>query len=206
MFSPLLTARPAVAVTAVAAWTFVEELQGLLFSLRWALLFVVVLVLTDLWSGIAVSIRVHREAFRRSRAVRRTIAKFMEYFCFILIAALLSKSILLPYGIGTDYTGGAIGATIVLLVEADSIVENVCLLHNVRAHFSILRALLAVVRIKNPTAAKAIESGLAAEQPPANSEAQGKTERTTKNEPTPTTGKAPDAAPANTTNNNAPNT
>lgn len=204
MLSPLLTARPAVAVTAVAAWTFVEELQGLLFTLRWALLFVVVLVLTDLWSGIAVSIRVHREAFRRSRAVRRTIAKFMEYFCFILIAALLSKSILLPYGIGTDYTGGAIGATIVLLVEADSIVENVCLLHNVRAHFSILRALLAVVRIKNPTAAKAIESGL--EQPPATSEAQGKAERTTKNEPTPTTVKAPAAAPANTTTNNAPNT
>lgn len=162
--SPLFTAqthcRPAVAVTAVAAYTFLEELQGLLFSLRWALLFVVVLVITDLWSGITAQVRVRRAEFRRSRAVRRTLGKFMEYFCFILIAALLSKAILQPYGIGTEYTGGAIGATIVLLVEADSIVENVCLIHGFKARFSVVRALLGVLRLRNQAAAAAIEQGL----------------------------------------------
>lgn len=166
--SPLFTAqthcRPAVAVTSVAAFTFLEELQGLLFSLRWALLFVVVLVVTDLWSGITAQVRVRRAEFRRSRAVRRTLGKFMEYFCFILIAALLSKAILQPYGIGTEYTGGAIGATIVLLVEADSIVENICLIHGFKARFSVMRALLGVLRLRNQAAARAIEEGLSAGQ------------------------------------------
>ncbi len=185
--SPLFTAqthcRPAVAVTSVAAFTFLEELQGLLFSLRWALLFVVVLVITDLWSGITAQVRVRGTEFRRSRAIRRTLGKFMEYFCFILIAALLSKAILQPYGIGTEYTGGAIGATIVLLVEADSIVENVCLIHGFKARFSVLRALLGVLRLRNQAAARAIEEGLSQPTPPGESgNAPAETAETPKND------------------------
>ena len=95
---------------AFLAGTFYEELQQVLFDLRWLVAFIVILVFTDFWTGLTASVRVRKENFRISRALRRTIVKFLEYINFIIFGLLLSKAILEPFGIGTDVTGGAVGA------------------------------------------------------------------------------------------------
>ena len=58
---------------AFLAGTFYEELQQVLFDLRWLVAFIVILVFTDFWTGLTASVRVRKENFRISRALRRTI-------------------------------------------------------------------------------------------------------------------------------------
>ena len=82
---------------AMLAGTFYEELLQVLFDLRWLVLFIIVLVFTDFWSGLTASVKVRKEDFRLSRALRRTIVKFLEYINFIIFGLLLSKGILDPF-------------------------------------------------------------------------------------------------------------
>lgn len=145
---------------ALLAGTFYEELQQVLFDLRWLVAFIVILVFTDFWTGLTASVRVRKENFRISRALRRTIVKFLEYINFIIFGLLLSKAILEPFGIGTDITGGAIGASAALLIEFDSIYGHICDIHGIKSRFSIKRMFVAYIKRKNEDVGEAVEEGM----------------------------------------------
>lgn len=145
---------------ALLAGTFYEELQQVLFDLRWLVAFIVILVFTDFWTGLTASVRVRKENFRLSRALRRTITKFLEYINFIIFGLLLAKAILEPFGIGTDITGGAIGASAALLIEFDSIYGHICDIHGIKSRFSIKRMFVAYIKRKNEDVGEAVEEGM----------------------------------------------
>lgn len=145
---------------AFLAGTFYEELQQVLFDLRWLVAFIVILVFTDFWTGLTASVRVRKENFRLSRALRRTITKFLEYINFIIFGLLLAKAILEPFGIGTDITGGAIGASAALLIEFDSIYGHICDIHDIKSRFSLKRMFIAYIKRKNEDVGEAVEEGM----------------------------------------------
>lgn len=145
---------------AFLAGTFYEELQQVLFDLRWLVAFIVILVFTDFWTGLTASVRVRKENFRISRALRRTIVKFLEYINFIIFGLLLSKAILEPFGIGTDVTGGAVGASAALLIEFDSIYGHICDIHGIKNRFSLKRMFVAYIKRKNEDVGEAVEEGM----------------------------------------------
>lgn len=144
---------------------FYTEIQETLFAVRWAVLFIVILIFTDFWSGLAASVRVRGEDFRLSRALRRTLVKFCEYLCFIILGVVLAKSILEPLGVCGHSAGGAAGAAVALLIEADSIYGHVCDLHGIRSRFSLKRLIVAYLKRKNRDLGEAVEDTL--RKPPA---------------------------------------
>ncbi len=143
-----------------AATIFGAELIGVLFSLRWVILFIAALVITDFWSGLTASVKVRHEDFRLSRALRRTIVKFLEYINFIVFGLLLAKACLEPFGIGSDLTGGAIGAACALLIEFDSIYGHICSIHGIRKPFSPKRFFLAWLKTKDTDLGTAVEEAV----------------------------------------------
>ena len=139
---------------------FYTEIQETFFAVRWAILFIVILIATDFWSGLAASVKVRGEDFRLSRALRRTLVKFCEYLCFIILGVVVAKSICEPLGICTFTAGGAIGAAVALLIEADSIYGHVCDLHGIKGRFSVKRLIVAYLKRKNEDLGEAVEDAL----------------------------------------------
>lgn len=163
MTNPISTsnANPLVTTSgAIIGGTFYAELIQVLFDLRWLVLFIVVLVFTDFWSGLTASVKIKKQDFRLSRALRRTITKFLEYINFIIFGLLLAKAILEPFGIGTDITGGAIGASAALLIEFDSIYGHICDIHGIKNRFSLKRMFVAYIKRKNEDVGEAVEEGM----------------------------------------------
>ena len=144
----------------IAANTFYAEILQAFFDLRWVILFIIVLVFTDFWSGLTASVKVKGEDFRISRALRRTIVKFLEYINFIIFGLVLAKGTLEPFGIGNDLTGGAIGGVFALLIEADSIYGHICDIHGFTNRFSIKRFIVAYIKRKNEDVGEAVEETL----------------------------------------------
>lgn len=142
------------------ATLFGTELISVLFSLRWVILFIVILVVTDFWSGLTASVKVRKEDFRLSRALRRTIVKFLEYINFIVFGLLLAKACLEPFGIGTDITGGAIGAACALLIEFDSIYGHICDLHGISNRISLKRIFVLWLKRKDEDLGEAVEDAV----------------------------------------------
>lgn len=142
------------------ATLFGTELISVLFSLRWVILFIVILVVTDFWSGLTASVKVRKEDFRLSRALRRTIVKFLEYVNFIVFGLLLAKACLEPFGIGSDLTGGAIGAACALLIEFDSIYGHICDLHGISNRISVKRIFVLWLKRKDEDLGEAVEDAV----------------------------------------------
>lgn len=144
----------------VVAGALYAELIQVLYDLRWAVLFIMVLVFTDFWSGLTASVKVRKEDFRLSRALRRTVVKFLEYVNFIIFGLVLSKACLIPFGIGDNNTGGAIGACLAMLIEFDSIYGHICDLHGIKNRISVKRFFVAWLKRKNEDAGEALEEAL----------------------------------------------
>lgn len=144
----------------VVAGALYAELIQVLYDLRWAVLFIMVLVFTDFWSGLTASVKVRKEDFRLSRALRRTVVKFLEYINFIIFGLVLSKACLIPFGIGDNNTGGAIGACLAMLIEFDSIYGHICDLHGIKNRLSLKRFFVAWLKRKNEDAGEALEEAL----------------------------------------------
>lgn len=140
--------------------TFYAELLQVLFDLRWAVLFIVMLVITDFWSGLVASVKVRKENFRISRALRRTIAKFLEYISYIIFGLFLAKGLFEPFGWASNTTGAAVGAGAALLIEADSIYGHICDIHGIKHRFSLKRLFVAYIRNKNESVGEALEETL----------------------------------------------
>lgn len=142
------------------ASAFYSEVQETLFSLRWAILCILMLIVTDFWSGLAASVKIRGEDFRLSRALRRTIVKFCEYLCLIILGVVLGRSIMQPLGICEYQIGGAIGAALVLFIESDSIYGHLCDLYGIKGRFSIKRLIVAYLKQRNQHIGAAVEDVL----------------------------------------------
>ena len=69
----LHTIAPQLAVA--GAYSFIGEIKGVVFELRWMLVFIVVMIIADFVLGIIDSVVKRGEDFRFSRAGRRTMLR-----------------------------------------------------------------------------------------------------------------------------------
>ena len=135
------------------------EIETMMWDLRWMIILIFLLVVADLWTGLAESVKIKREKFRFSRAGRRTSAKFFEYICLYIIGgSLLGKAVLVPLGVIDDYViGGAIGAALACLWEIDSIAGHICKIHGIKGIFSIKQFIVSLLKKKYPAVGEAVE-------------------------------------------------
>lgn len=98
--------------------------------IRWFLLAALALVLADLKFGIDAA-RHRGEVIRKSRAVRRSINKVIDYLCWILVATSFGQAFGTPFGIPV------LPAIVLLVVYGCEI--NSCFNNYFEAHGSRMR-------------------------------------------------------------------
>lgn len=120
---------------------FLGELYDVAFSMRWALLLLMMLIIADFRYGWEESSRRRQLAIKRgdaqaaeyyrwhtSRAIRRTLNKLVDYVIYILLFGTAGKALLAPVGIGYEWSAWAVAA-----------VECFCELSSVSGHFFYMR-------------------------------------------------------------------
>ena len=139
---------------------FPHEIQDTFFGLRWMVLLIIFMIITDFYLGLTESVKIKKEHFRYSRAGRRSVCKFIDYMSYMMFGAFLGKGILEPLHLGTYEEGGAIGSVIAAIFELDSIKGHVCAIHNVKFDFSIKRFIVAMIKKQNQDAGEALEEAM----------------------------------------------
>ena len=155
MIRALNTTAPQIAV--VGAYSFVGEIKGVVFQLRWMLAFIVALIVADFVLGIIDSVVKRGEDFRFSRAGRRTMCKFIEYNSYLVLGFMLGLAILQPIGICTYTVSAMCGLGLAMVFEFDSIMEHICVIHGIKNRISIKRMLVGYIKKKYSTAGDIIE-------------------------------------------------
>lgn len=135
MIRVMNTTAPQIAV--VGAYSFVGEIKGVVFELRWMLAFIIALIIADFVLGIIDSVVKRGEDFRFSRAGRRTMCKFIEYNSYLVLGFMLGIAILQPVGICNYMISSVGGLCLAILFEADSIKDHVCAIHGIENKFSV---------------------------------------------------------------------
>ena len=116
-----------------------DEMIGVAFELRYMILFSLILILADFWWGHSESMKRYYEAkaagdnarmekykWYKSRAIRRTANKFIDYCTYLLIGAFLGLAITEPLGWGNHVYAAIVGFGIGCLAEIASIVGHYC--------------------------------------------------------------------------------
>lgn len=139
------------------AYSFVGEIKGVVFELRWMLAFIVVMIVADFVLGIIDSVVKRGEDFRFSRAGRRTMCKFIEYNSYLVLGFMLGIAILQPVGICSYTISSMCGLGLAIVFEFDSIMEHICAIHGIKNKISIKRLLVGYIKKKYATAGEIIE-------------------------------------------------
>lgn len=126
--------------------TMLGESQYILFELRWMLLLAMALILADFWFGISVS-KYLGKPIRKSRACRRTLNKFVDYLCYLLVAAFLGMALGDPLGL-KPVNIAMVSLLMCYGFEIDSIYSHVCELHGVKNGVSIWRILILLITLR----------------------------------------------------------
>lgn len=113
------------------------ELVAVVYDLRWMVIFSVVLILADLWWGRSAARKKYFEAkeldnatlmekfsWHKSRAVRRTCNKIVDYLTYLVVGALLGLAIFEPMDVCSHVWTAAIGLLIGGACEVSSIIGH----------------------------------------------------------------------------------
>lgn len=168
-----------VASGAIVAGTLGNELMGVLFDLRWMMIFSLVLILADFWWGHSESMKRLAEAremgsaalidkykWHKSRAGRRTLSKLVDYVSYLLVGGLLGMAITEPMGWCNHTITAAVGLGAGCLCELASIIGHVAYVKygveiKMRDIWRIIgKVALSIVKKKNETIGEAIEESL----------------------------------------------
>lgn len=151
----LNTIAPQLAVA--GAYSFISEIKGVVFELRWMLAFIIVMIVADFVLGIIDSVVKRGEDFRFSRAGRRTMCKFIEYNSYLVLGFMLGLAILQPVGICSYTISAMCGLGLAIVFEFDSIMDHVCNIHGIKNKVSIKRLLVGYIKKKYNAAGEIIE-------------------------------------------------
>lgn len=75
---------------AAGSVTMWQETATMVYDLRWLMALCLTLVVADLVFGVQNALK-HGKPFRKSTAVRRTMNKLCDYFCWLLLGGLLGR-------------------------------------------------------------------------------------------------------------------
>lgn len=78
-------------ISAMAA-SFLAPFVEIIGAMRWFFMLAPILIICDLWFGIQAA-KKRGEKIKKSRAIRRTINKVVDYLCWIFLAATMGQAI-----------------------------------------------------------------------------------------------------------------
>ena len=145
-------------IKGISATVIGAEMMSLIWDLRWLIFLSFILVIVDLRFGIKAAIA-RGEEIRRSKAGRRTFAKFIDYLCYLVLGGLLGKAIAEPFGVNAMIVA-AICIGIACLFEVDSILQNICQSRGARYNFSMWKFFTSFLKNKHSDIGDAIENGM----------------------------------------------
>lgn len=119
--------------TATLLSPFIDGWQNLLIWLVLSL----ILILGDLRFGIAAA-RKRNEKIRPSRAIRRTINKFVDYICWVLIAWVMGAAFGNAFGVPLL---AVIIMAVICAIELSSIFDNYCEYKGLKKRFNVFKFL-----------------------------------------------------------------
>lgn len=109
------------------------------FELRYMIILSVVLILADFWWGHSETMKRYHEAeeagdtvlmekfkWHKSRAIRRTANKTVDYVTYLLVGAFFGLAITEPMGWGDHVYAAIVGLGVGCLAEIASIVGHYC--------------------------------------------------------------------------------
>lgn len=128
------------------------ELTMLIYDLRWAVLLCGALILADLWLGCRTSATEGKEV-RKSRAIRRTANKFVDYLMYMLVAAMIGM-VVEQIGWWSHTNVALCGILLGCFCELESILGHWAKLHGYT--FSIRKVILRFISTKSKDVADII--------------------------------------------------
>ena len=132
---------------------FSEELATLLYDLRWAIMLCCALIITDLWFGCRTSYQ-QGIVVRKSRAIRRTANKFVDYIMYMLVAALIGM-VIEQLGWWSHTSVALCGILLGCFCEFESILSHWANLHGFT--FSLKKFVMSMLARKEEDIAEAIK-------------------------------------------------
>jgi hypothetical protein len=128
------------------------ELTTLIYDLRWAVALCASLIIADLWLGCRTASMMGK-AVRKSRAIRRTANKFVDYLMYMLVAAMIGM-VVEQMGWWTHTTVALFGIMLGCFCEIESIWGHWAKLHGYT--FSIRKVILRFISTKSKDVADII--------------------------------------------------
>lgn len=140
------------------------EAMSVIYDLRWMIVLIIVLIISDLWFGLQESI--HKKVkIRFSRAGRRTCNKSVDYMTYLILGSVIGLAILEPLNIADHTVSAAIGLGLGCMWEIESIIGHVCVLHGIKNKFSIRALVLTLIKKKNKDLGESLEEQLNNQDP-----------------------------------------
>ena len=128
------------------------ELTTLIYDLRWAVLLCGALIIADLWLGCRSASAEGKEV-RKSRAIRRTANKFVDYLMYMLVAAMIGM-VVEQIGWWSHTNVALCGILLGCFCEIESILGHWARLHGFT--FSIRKVILRFISTKSKDVADII--------------------------------------------------
>lgn len=157
--------------TAAIMWAvFASEALNALHDLRWMLVLMVTLILTDFWWGWSEN-RMHYKAakskrerekykFHFSAAGRRTLNKLVDYMTYLLVGCVTGLAVTEPLGICGHTTTAAVGIGLGCLFELSSIAGHVCAVKGFDVRLNLKALLVAIVKRKSEAMGEILDEGI----------------------------------------------
>ncbi len=155
-----------------AVWiTFGNEALQAIYDCRWLIVMCFICMLTDLWW--AYSEHVYKDyhaeteaekvknVWRKSRAIRRTAMKLVDYITLMLVGMVLGLAIGEPLGICDHTMSAACGGLIGVTSDVFSIIGHICVVREtpIKKDF-VRRFFIALVKTKNSDIGEVLDESL----------------------------------------------
>ena len=152
-----------------AVWlTFGNEALASIFDCRWLIVLCFIMMLADLWWAYSEHIyhivhskseeerKIHK--WRKSRAIRRTAMKLVDYITLMVIGVVIGLAITEPLGICDHVISAAIGGCIGVLADLLSIIGHLCVVREWKKPKNLFRNfVIALIKTNNEHIGNAID-------------------------------------------------
>lgn len=158
-------------VGAMVTWgLFAGEAIGAIYDLRWAIVFCIVLIVTDFWWGWRENKKHLNDAktpeekkkykFHFSLAGRRTLNKFVDYTTYLLLGCVAGLAVTEPMGICSHTVTAALGIGFGCLFEISSIVGHVAVVKGVNIKLNLKGLIVAIFKRKSEALGEILDEGI----------------------------------------------
>ena len=150
--------------------SFANEAIQVVTDLRWLIILAGVLIAGDFWWGWR-ECRLRREEakteeekekykWHKSRAVRRTLNKIVDYTSYMLVGVVFGVALTEPWGICDHTTAAMAGMVLGCACEVSSIFGHIAYVKGIRIKIDIKRMAVAIIRHKSEELAEVLDEGI----------------------------------------------